>query len=104
MITATQILNLLLKAQKLNITTEISEFNGDFMIHFTPEIVSRTDLTDSIMITKDGTWMGYGWTFENFMRVLDERLKDEMDAQKAKEELDKTGITCLNGVLIVEEF
>ena len=29
---------------------------------------------------------------------------DEMDAQKAKEELDKTGITYLNDVLIVEEF
>ena len=29
---------------------------------------------------------------------------DTMDAQKAKEELDKTGITYLNDVLIVEEF
>lgn len=32
------------------------------------------------------------------------RKLDEMDAQKAKEELDKTGITYLNDVLIVEEF
>jgi hypothetical protein len=32
------------------------------------------------------------------------RKLDELDLQKAKEELDKTGITCLNGVLIVEEF
>ncbi len=29
---------------------------------------------------------------------------DEMDAEKAKKELDKTGITYLNDVLIVEEF
>ena len=29
---------------------------------------------------------------------------DAMEAQKAKEELDKTGITYLNDVLIVEEF
>ena len=29
---------------------------------------------------------------------------DAMDAQKAKEELDKTGVTYLNDVLIVEEF
>lgn len=29
---------------------------------------------------------------------------DEMDAQKAKKELDKTGVTYLNDVLIVEEF
>lgn len=29
---------------------------------------------------------------------------DEMDAQKAKKELDKTGITYLDDVLIVEEF
>ena len=32
------------------------------------------------------------------------RKLDAMDAQKAKEELDKTGITYLNDVLIVEEF
>jgi hypothetical protein len=31
-------------------------------------------------------------------------ILDEIDAQKAKEELDKTGITYLNDVLIVEEF
>jgi hypothetical protein len=29
---------------------------------------------------------------------------DAMDAEKAKEELDKTGVTYLNDVLIVEEF
>jgi hypothetical protein len=29
---------------------------------------------------------------------------DEMELQKAKKELDKTGITYLNDVLIVEEF
>ena len=32
------------------------------------------------------------------------RKLDAMDEQKAKEELDKTGITYLNDVLIVEEF
>ena len=32
------------------------------------------------------------------------RKLDEMDAEKAKKELDKTGITYLNDVLIVEEF
>lgn len=32
------------------------------------------------------------------------KVLDEMELQKAKEELDKTGITHLNGVLIVEEF
>ena len=31
-------------------------------------------------------------------------ILDEMDAQKAKEELDKTGITYVNDVLIVEGF
>lgn len=31
-------------------------------------------------------------------------ILDEMDAQKAKEELDKTGITYVNDVLIMEEF
>jgi len=35
---------------------------------------------------------------------LGKKTYDEMDAQKAKEELDKTGITYLNDVLIVEEF
>jgi hypothetical protein len=35
---------------------------------------------------------------------LGKKTYDEMDAEKAKEELDKTGITYLNDVLIVEEF
>jgi hypothetical protein len=32
------------------------------------------------------------------------KIPYEMELQKAKEELDKTGITYLNDVLIVEEF
>lgn len=32
------------------------------------------------------------------------KVLDEMDAQKAKEQLNKTGITYLNDVLIMEEF
>ena len=35
---------------------------------------------------------------------LGQKTYDEMELQKAKEELDKTGITYLNDVLIVEEF
>ena len=35
---------------------------------------------------------------------LGKKTYDEMELQKAKEELDKTGITYLNDVLIVEEF
>ena len=35
---------------------------------------------------------------------LGKKTYDEMELQKAKEELDETGITYLNDVLIVEEF
>jgi hypothetical protein len=43
------------------------------------------------------------WCEVDIGGYLDRKL-DAMDAQKAKEELDKTGITYLNDVLIVEEF
>ena len=80
--TVTQILGILSKAQKLNITTKITEFNGDFMIEFFPEIYGRSDMTDSITITKEDIWKGYGWTFEDFVRVLDVRISKELEELK----------------------
>lgn len=75
MISSTQILEILSKAQKLNITTEITEFDGGFIINFSPELYGRNNQIDSIVITNEGEWKGYGWTFEEFMNVLNEKLK-----------------------------
>jgi hypothetical protein len=74
-ISTTQLLEILSKVQKLNIATEITEVDGDFFVDFSPDLYGRRDQTDSIIITNEGIWRGYGWTFERFMSVLDERLQ-----------------------------
>lgn len=74
-ISTTQLLEILSKSQKLNITTEITEFDGGFIIDFSPEICGRKTQTDSIIITNEGVWKGFGWTFESFISILDEKLQ-----------------------------
>jgi len=31
-------------------------------------------MTESVIITKESVWMGYGWRFEEFINVLDEKI------------------------------
>lgn len=71
-VTTTQVLQFLSKAQKLGIEPEINEFDGDFIIFYN-DIYGR-DMTESITITKDNEWKGYGWSFDRLMSVLDEKL------------------------------
>lgn len=73
-LTVSQLLKFLLKAQKLGIEPEINEFDGDFIIYFN-DIYGR-DMTESILITKDDEWKGYGWTYESIMNVLDKKINE----------------------------
>jgi hypothetical protein len=74
-ISTTQLLEILSKVQKFNIATEITEVDGDFIVDFSPDLYGRRDQTDSIIITNEGVWKGYGWTFESFISILDEKLQ-----------------------------
>ena len=58
-ITTIQVLEMLSKAQKLGINPQITTFDGDFIIHF--DDVYDRDMTESIIITKESVWKGYGW-------------------------------------------
>jgi len=71
-ISTIQVLEFLSKAQKLGLNPEITIFDGDFIIHY--DDVYGRDMTESIIITKKSVWMGYGWRFEEFINVLDEKI------------------------------
>lgn len=71
-ISTIQVLEFLSKAQKLGLNPEITIFDGDFIIHY--DDVYGRDMTESIIITKESVWMGYGWRFEEFINVLDEKI------------------------------
>jgi hypothetical protein len=71
-ITTAQVLEFLAKAQKLDLNPEITIFDGDFIIHF-DDTLGRLGQTESITITEEGIWKGYGWGFDELMSGLDKK-------------------------------
>jgi hypothetical protein len=74
-ITLIQVLEFLAKAQKLGINPQISIFDGDFIIDF--DDVYGRDMSESITITEDGIWLGYGWSFDELMDILNRKIRGQ---------------------------
>jgi len=73
-ITTTQVLELLAKLQTLGVSPEVVSFKGDFIIYF-DDVFGRTGVTESVTISKEGVWCGYGWNFDGLMGVLNKRIQ-----------------------------
>jgi len=71
-VTTIQVLEFLSKSQKLGLNPEITILDGDFIIHF--DDVHGRNMTESIIITKESAWNGYGWSFDELISVLDEKI------------------------------
>lgn len=72
-ISTIQVLEFLSKAQKLGLNPEITIFDGDFIIHY-GDVYGR-DMTESIIITKESVWNGYGWSFDELISALDKKIE-----------------------------
>lgn len=75
-IRATQVLDLLFKMQSLGLNPQIIPIEGDFEIYFM-DVAGRTGLTESVTVTGNGDWRGYGWPFHGLMSALEKRIKEK---------------------------
>ena len=66
-----RVLEMLAKLQKSNLNPEINIFDGDCIINFN-DIHGRYGCTESVTITKEGVWKGYGWNFDELMNLLED--------------------------------
>ena len=74
-INTTQVLEFLFKLQKLRLCPEITIFDGDFIIHF--DDVHGRRMTESIIITKESVWNGYGSSFDELISILDKKIMEQ---------------------------
>ena len=72
-INSLQVLEFLFKLQKLRLCPEITIFDGDFIIHF--DDIHGRDMTESVIITKESIWNGYGWSFDELISALDKKIE-----------------------------
>ena len=96
-LTATDILNLLIKATKLNVPYRAyTDKHGDNFIEFEIHWYGGSTEYDSLYITKDNksTWDIGDWAYDGLNEVFDEKLK-EQEEKRIKEEKRKALIARL---------
>ena len=89
-IKTTELLKLFTKANQLDLTVEVREDDGDYVIRIY-EMFRSENFDKTVFITQDGktNWDRGIYTFDAMMDILDERLekqkKEELKAQKRQE-------------------
>ncbi len=68
-LTISQVLEMLAKANQIYLQPQIEIIQDDYWIYFWGYN------GDSVIVTQDGTFMGYGWTYEQLMNVFGEKIK-----------------------------
>ena len=68
-LTISQVLKMLAKANEVELQPRIEVIQNDYWIYFWGYD------GDSIIIMNDGTFKGYGWTYEKLMNVFDDKVK-----------------------------